>query len=1026
MTGNMRLQTLELKDFRCFRQEVLDLSGDVTLIYARNGVGKTAIFDAIELALLGEVGRFAADSPGLKIFANQSGDGGFHVSLNLAVDGQDPQIISASWEESQDRLQLRTSGGWSEHRDLLYNFLINSDALRPARRQRNLAADLFRSSLLLSQDLMRWFIEGTPSDRRLVVSQLAGTALLSSCLKKATAVQAEARRRQNALATEMAEAKQAVASASAELHAYARLSVELSNLVDADVVIGALKAALENIGLSRKVLEGLLELAPADIVDRIDARIEATSSDLEVALATAREALESLRRAADLDKRIAEGEKRLRQLEEEAEKHSKSVKDEVQVGELLLKRVNDASATVAAAERDLAQTRRISVLESELRRARAAAKDAGERASPIERRLAELEAAHEALEGRRSLLLDERAVLTESLTKDEATLEEMGRIQHDYARRSHLSKEVEQLANARVEIDESINALGARLSTSRQELAKAVEEEERQSKLLEAEQAKSQRWESLAAQLADLVADHNCPLCGTEFGSVELLREAIDAQVASIPETLRALSAQVHSSTAARSKRAAEVRALESALEPQVAAATEKDALIRELEAELSSIEARLVDQPGPAALATAMEARRKELDALKNRHEELSGEIAQLASERKAQREQRQVEQERVAEVRGEVTAAQNHVKDLSSELEALRGDGEDEAEGDASTPDEQAAIKRLERAYGEVKGAQRTLTEHSAAVKRIEEARDTAREAAEDEAGSLRLLRTERAGLQDLFDRAGLQATPTKEAIEEVIQGHGQKIKALADARRAILAYIRDKKLVAAHAEGAKLRGALEVSQAILSDKKEYGDALTAALESVADWSQALEREIQAVVAERVTRHRDPIWRLFVGMIPDPYRFGGLEIEEVDGGVVVGIKYRGQAAAAGEPKHYLSHAQANVLALAVFFAFGLAQQWSHLTSLLLDDPVQHLDDLDSVAFIDTVRWCVSSGGKQVVMSTCDRDLYILMLRKLGLLEYEGVKVTGITLRDGGTDGPQVNYDFGGPSGRRVFAVAV
>ena len=124
----------------------------------------------------------------------------------------------------------------------------------------------------------------------------------------------------------------------------------------------------------------------------------------------------------------------------------------------------------------------------------------------------------------------------------------------------------------------------------------------------------------------------------------------------------------------------------------------------------------------------------------------------------------------------------------------------------------------------------------------------------------------------------------------------------------------------------------------------------------------------------------------------------------------------------------YYLSHAQANVLALAVFFSFAMAQQWSHLSTLMLDDPVQHLDDLDSAAFIDTVRGCVSGagGGRQIVISTCDHDLYMLMLRKLGLLEYEGLRVTGITLRDGGAAGPRVGYDFGGPLGRRVFPAAV
>src|SRR6185436_9949877 len=54
----MRIQSLKLENFRSFRNEEIDLSGDLVAIYGRNGVGKTAIFDAIEFAFLGSIGRF--------------------------------------------------------------------------------------------------------------------------------------------------------------------------------------------------------------------------------------------------------------------------------------------------------------------------------------------------------------------------------------------------------------------------------------------------------------------------------------------------------------------------------------------------------------------------------------------------------------------------------------------------------------------------------------------------------------------------------------------------------------------------------------------------------------------------------------------------------------------------------------------------------------------------------------------------------------------------------------------------------
>ncbi len=57
----MRLKSIELNSFRCFEKQVIDLSADVVVIYGRNGMGKTAVFDAIELALIGNIGRFVGE-----------------------------------------------------------------------------------------------------------------------------------------------------------------------------------------------------------------------------------------------------------------------------------------------------------------------------------------------------------------------------------------------------------------------------------------------------------------------------------------------------------------------------------------------------------------------------------------------------------------------------------------------------------------------------------------------------------------------------------------------------------------------------------------------------------------------------------------------------------------------------------------------------------------------------------------------------------------------------------------------------
>jgi predicted ATP-binding protein involved in virulence len=54
----MKLKTLEIKNFRCFESLSMDLDEQLTVLVAENGVGKTAILDAITVAISPFVGGF--------------------------------------------------------------------------------------------------------------------------------------------------------------------------------------------------------------------------------------------------------------------------------------------------------------------------------------------------------------------------------------------------------------------------------------------------------------------------------------------------------------------------------------------------------------------------------------------------------------------------------------------------------------------------------------------------------------------------------------------------------------------------------------------------------------------------------------------------------------------------------------------------------------------------------------------------------------------------------------------------------
>ncbi|MFH1976210.1 MAG: hypothetical protein ABIJ52_11720 [Pseudomonadota bacterium] len=192
---------------------------------------------------------------------------------------------------------------------------------------------------------------------------------------------------------------------------------------------------------------------------------------------------------------------------------------------------------------------------------------------------------------------------------------------------------------------------------------------------------------------------------------------------------------------------------------------------------------------------------------------------------------------------------------------------------------------------------------------------------------------------------------------------------------------------------------------------------------------WVSALSESVSLSIEAKIGAHGPEIVRLFKAMIPCPYLFDKVTMKSGESGLELGLRYRGQKKDAGEPRFFLSNAQANVLALSIFLSFAMDQNWSKLETILLDDPVQHLDDLDAVAFLDTLRaMALGKFGprKQIVVSTCDKNLYLLMIRKFGLLEADGLQFTGISLLDRGFVGPEIIYDVGGPQGRRLLLRAV
>jgi energy-coupling factor transporter ATP-binding protein EcfA2 len=83
--------------------------------------------------------------------------------------------------------------------------------------------------------------------------------------------------------------------------------------------------------------------------------------------------------------------------------------------------------------------------------------------------------------------------------------------------------------------------------------------------------------------------------------------------------------------------------------------------------------------------------------------------------------------------------------------------------------------------------------------------------------------------------------------------------------------------------------------------------------------------------------------------------------------------------------PPEFFSDAQMNALAITVFLAGALRQRWSGFRTILIDDPVQQMDEMNVCAFLDLIRGL--SSERQFIIFTCSRDFYLLALDKMDCL---------------------------------------
>jgi exonuclease SbcC len=84
--------------------------------------------------------------------------------------------------------------------------------------------------------------------------------------------------------------------------------------------------------------------------------------------------------------------------------------------------------------------------------------------------------------------------------------------------------------------------------------------------------------------------------------------------------------------------------------------------------------------------------------------------------------------------------------------------------------------------------------------------------------------------------------------------------------------------------------------------------------------------------------------------------------------------------------PVVYFSAAQINILSLSIFLAKSLQNDNKAVNTIFMDDPIQFLDSINTLSFIDLIRVITSEKGlnQQVFISTHDESFFKLLKRKI------------------------------------------
>lgn len=993
------LKSISIQNFRAYRtKKVFELGSAVTILYGPNGFGKTSFFDAIDFAVTGGVGRLAKAPGGLARVAKHldSQSDSTEVSLMLEREGK-THVITRNLADHNNAL---VNGKATPRKEVL-SLLTGGTA--PGADRVDSLVDLFRATHLFSQENQE-LTQDVASKCELsseLVSRMLAFEDYASGLKKAEEVLKLAGQEHSKAASDLANAQQAIAHERKELE-------RLEGLAASDTSSDALEERFA--GLEQAILTAGFDISGIASRDTrgLRAMLDAAAAEAVAWRAVLSRAIEqvgtlgALRRQLEpMRTQLTERRARLQQ----AEAHEK-----------------EASELLGALSSHLAQLK------------------TQEQGFQLRRDwftwAASVQPEYEQLTSRAQSLAAGLVTLSSQVSQQRATLEQAQAVQREAAasvqraetafkatseRRARFqsAKDVaaawEQAAPTLVELLDAETQLQASIEELRRQFGEAQQAEHSQELLVaraerELSEARNSdsRLKELISELRGHVDGPNCQLCGHDHGSTGSLLAAIDRRMQHGDRVVQLSEAAATQRTALQTfigQRQALVEQLKQK-EPRLTRAQAQRSQLEKqranYEASLTSVGLSLTSETPQQMQSLNIQVHEDELNAAgavgsaRQLLETAETALTSAQAGYQALDEQRQATESALKDAQKRLSELLNESNrgsvNLASGLQAL-------TDAERATEEQRASTSAATQSTNEQVDRQKAV--QAAARAAVTAARTSYQQANQAWTGH-------EARIQSVLSELAAAKFDNAVSQEEL----HQQVE-VAAAREASALGLRDRvaELEVAVDTAATSAAFENIRKRILANEAAAQEAAVRA-QNVRPWVgyfsevKKLLSTQQAFATNHFINEYGPRTAVIQQRLRPVYGFGEIEVSSKDSAIGIRVHRKGETL---RPTDFFSQSQVQTLVLGLFLTACSSQTWSGFSSIMMDDPVTHFDDLNTYALLDLILGLQSSpeGERQFVISTCDEKLLQLARHKF---RHMGAAAKFYRFQAIGAEGPMVS----------------